>query len=100
MVCVKLCFFNPPKLGFEAAVAAIGMKAKVSEAEHPLLCEGTRSVPNQTISDNFFVCFEALTMELSKLLLLLVVVVGRFSILFFFQDRDILIKEHLYGILK
>lgn len=29
-------------LGFEAAVAAIGLKANVSEAEHPLLCEGTR----------------------------------------------------------
>uniref|UniRef100_A0A8C2Q410 Zinc finger, SWIM-type containing 8 n=1 Tax=Cyprinus carpio TaxID=7962 RepID=A0A8C2Q410_CYPCA len=30
------------ELGFEAAVAAIGMKTTVSEAEHPLLCEGTR----------------------------------------------------------
>lgn len=30
------------KLVFDAAVAAIGLKAKVSEAEHPLLCEGTR----------------------------------------------------------
>ena len=30
------------KLGFEAAVAALGLKANVSEAEHPLLCEGTR----------------------------------------------------------
>jgi hypothetical protein len=30
------------QLGFEAAVAAIGLKAHVSEAEHPLLCEGTR----------------------------------------------------------
>uniref|UniRef100_A0A668AS92 Zinc finger, SWIM-type containing 8 n=1 Tax=Myripristis murdjan TaxID=586833 RepID=A0A668AS92_9TELE len=29
-------------LGFEAAVAALGMKTTVSEAEHPLLCEGTR----------------------------------------------------------
>ncbi|GAB0088989.1 zinc finger SWIM domain-containing protein 8 [Sergentomyia squamirostris] len=29
-------------LGFEAAVSALGMKANVSEAEHPLLCEGTR----------------------------------------------------------
>ena len=29
-------------LGFEAAVAAIGLKANVSEADHPLLCEGTR----------------------------------------------------------
>ncbi|XP_031334214.1 zinc finger SWIM domain-containing protein 8-like [Photinus pyralis] len=29
-------------LGFEAAVAALGMKANVSEADHPLLCEGTR----------------------------------------------------------
>ena len=30
------------KLGFEGAVAALGMKANVSEAEHPLLCESTR----------------------------------------------------------
>ncbi|XP_064602732.1 zinc finger SWIM domain-containing protein 8-like isoform X2 [Liolophura sinensis] len=30
------------KLGFEAAVAALGLKANVSEADHPLLCEGTR----------------------------------------------------------
>lgn len=29
-------------LGFEAAVAALGLKANVSEADHPLLCEGTR----------------------------------------------------------
>ena len=29
-------------LGFQAAVAALGLKANVSEAEHPLLCEGTR----------------------------------------------------------
>ena len=29
-------------LGFEAACAAIGLKANVSEADHPLLCEGTR----------------------------------------------------------
>ncbi|KAF2356741.1 Zinc finger SWIM-type [Trinorchestia longiramus] len=28
--------------GFEAAVAALAMKANVSEADHPLLCEGTR----------------------------------------------------------
>lgn len=27
-------------LGFEAAVAALGLKANVSEADHPLLCEG------------------------------------------------------------
>jgi len=30
------------QLGFEAAIATLGMKANVSEAEHPLLCEGTR----------------------------------------------------------
>ncbi|XP_054722766.1 zinc finger SWIM domain-containing protein 8-like [Uloborus diversus] len=30
------------QLGFDAAVAALGLKANVSEAEHPLLCEGTR----------------------------------------------------------
>lgn len=29
-------------LGFEASVAALGMKANVSEADHPLLCEGIR----------------------------------------------------------
>ncbi|XP_034174231.1 zinc finger SWIM domain-containing dorado isoform X1 [Osmia lignaria lignaria] len=29
-------------LGFDAAVAALGLKANVSEADHPLLCEGTR----------------------------------------------------------
>uniref|UniRef100_T1J7Q0 ZSWIM8 TPR repeats domain-containing protein n=1 Tax=Strigamia maritima TaxID=126957 RepID=T1J7Q0_STRMM len=36
---------RPPSdetLGFEAAVAALGLKANVSEAEHALLCEGTR----------------------------------------------------------
>ena len=37
---------SPPsedeQLGFEAAVAAIGMKANVKEAVDPLLCEGTR----------------------------------------------------------
>ena len=34
----------PPdeRLGFEACVVALGLKANVSEAEHPLLCEGTR----------------------------------------------------------
>jgi len=29
-------------LGSEAAVSALGLKANVSEADHPLLCEGTR----------------------------------------------------------
>lgn len=29
-------------LCFDAAVAALGLKANVSEADHPLLCEGTR----------------------------------------------------------
>ena len=29
-------------LGFEASVAALGLKANVSEADQPLLCEGTR----------------------------------------------------------
>ncbi|XP_077350528.1 zinc finger SWIM domain-containing protein 8 isoform X2 [Festucalex cinctus] len=32
------------ELGFGAAVSALGMKTTVSEAEHPLLCEGTRRV--------------------------------------------------------
>uniref|UniRef100_A0A8C4WVP5 Zinc finger, SWIM-type containing 8 n=1 Tax=Eptatretus burgeri TaxID=7764 RepID=A0A8C4WVP5_EPTBU len=30
------------ELGFEAAITALGLKTTVSEAEHPLLCEGTR----------------------------------------------------------
>lgn len=30
------------KLAFEASIAALGMKANVCEADHPLLCEGTR----------------------------------------------------------
>ena len=40
----KICICRPLffQLGFDAAVAAIGLKANVSEAEHPLLCEGTR----------------------------------------------------------
>ena len=29
-------------LTFDAAVSALGLKANVSEADHPLLCEGTR----------------------------------------------------------
>lgn len=33
---------NDETLGFEASVAALGMKSNVSEAEHPLLCEGIR----------------------------------------------------------
>lgn len=35
-------FPTDENLGFEAAVTALGLKANVSEAEHPLLCEGTR----------------------------------------------------------
>ena len=35
-------FCNFFQLGFDAAVAAIGLKANISEADHPLLCEGTR----------------------------------------------------------
>ena len=30
------------QLGFEAAVTALGLKANISEAQHPLICEGTR----------------------------------------------------------
>ncbi|XP_067937887.1 zinc finger SWIM domain-containing protein 8-like [Watersipora subatra] len=30
------------QLGFDAAVAALGLKANISEAQHPLICEGTR----------------------------------------------------------
>jgi hypothetical protein len=42
---VHSAVLKPPpdeKLGFEACVAALGLKANVAEAEHPLLCEGTR----------------------------------------------------------
>lgn len=46
-ITIKYCFQqarspNDETLGFEAAVAALGLKANVSEADHPLLCEGTR----------------------------------------------------------
>ena len=30
------------QLGFDAALAGLGMRAVVSEADHPLLCEGLR----------------------------------------------------------
>lgn len=40
VLCMRLPMDEP--LGFEAAVAALGLKANVSEADHPLLCEGTR----------------------------------------------------------
>ena len=30
------------QLGFDAAVTALGLKANISEAQHPLICEGTR----------------------------------------------------------
>jgi len=30
------------QLGFDAAVVALGLKANISEAQHPLICEGTR----------------------------------------------------------
>ncbi|XP_028131047.1 zinc finger SWIM domain-containing protein 8 homolog isoform X1 [Diabrotica virgifera virgifera] len=39
---VNLRMMSDEPLGFEAAVAALGLKANVSEADHPLLCEGTR----------------------------------------------------------
>lgn len=39
---VTLRLPSDESLGFEAAVAALGLKANVSEADHPLLCEGTR----------------------------------------------------------
>lgn len=46
--CLVLCQsptqdkINDETLGFEASVAALGMKSNISEAEHPLLCEGIR----------------------------------------------------------
>ncbi|KMQ94255.1 zinc finger swim domain-containing protein [Lasius niger] len=39
---VKLPAEIDSNLGFDAAVAVLGLKANVSEADHPLLCEGTR----------------------------------------------------------
>lgn len=42
IMCTSYRFPTDENLGFEAAVAALGLKANVSEAEHPLLCEGTR----------------------------------------------------------
>ncbi|XP_035825489.1 zinc finger SWIM domain-containing protein 8 [Aplysia californica] len=43
-LCVPACLAYTPdeKLGFEAAVTALGMKANIAEADHPLLCESTR----------------------------------------------------------
>ena len=41
----KICILfrqTDEQLGFDAAVAALGLKANVCEADHPLLCEGTR----------------------------------------------------------
>lgn len=37
------------QLGFEASIAVLGMKANVSEADHPLLCEGTRKQRGELI---------------------------------------------------
>lgn len=42
LMCTSFRYPTDENLGFEAAVAALGLKANVSEAEHPLLCEGTR----------------------------------------------------------
>lgn len=42
LICSSHRYPTDENLGFEAAVAALGLKANVSEAEHPLLCEGTR----------------------------------------------------------
>lgn len=42
LMCTTYRYPTDENLGFEAAVAALGLKANVSEAEHPLLCEGTR----------------------------------------------------------
>lgn len=43
--CVQVSAARLPsdeQLGFEAAVTALGLKANISEAQHPLICEGTR----------------------------------------------------------
>lgn len=42
LLCTPFRYPTDENLGFEAAVAALGLKANVSEADHPLLCEGTR----------------------------------------------------------
>lgn len=42
LMCTSYRYPTDENLGFEAAVEALGLKANVSEAEHPLLCEGTR----------------------------------------------------------
>ncbi|XP_060523765.1 zinc finger SWIM domain-containing protein 8 homolog [Cylas formicarius] len=39
---LNLRMLTDEPLAFEAAVVALGLKANVSEADHPLLCEGTR----------------------------------------------------------
>nr|KAG5692676.1 hypothetical protein BaRGS_028476 [Batillaria attramentaria] len=41
-LCLPLHSAADEKLGFEAAVTALGLKANISEAEHPLLCESIR----------------------------------------------------------
>ncbi|XP_059156480.1 zinc finger SWIM domain-containing protein 8-like isoform X2 [Physella acuta] len=38
----NMMYTQDEKLGFEAAVTALGMKANIAEADHPLLCESTR----------------------------------------------------------
>ncbi|GFN83174.1 Zinc finger swim domain-containing protein 8-like, partial [Plakobranchus ocellatus] len=44
VLCVpaNMMYTAEEKLGFEAAVIALGMKANIAEADHPLLCESTR----------------------------------------------------------
>lgn len=58
-------------LGFEAAVAALGLKANVSEADHPLLCEGTRRQRGEltlTLLVQYKDCSEKLARIMDKLL--------------------------------
>ncbi|KAK9507025.1 hypothetical protein O3M35_008857 [Rhynocoris fuscipes] len=42
LISPNLRLLTDETLGFDAATAALGLKANVSEADHPLLCEGTR----------------------------------------------------------
>ncbi|XP_059469798.1 zinc finger SWIM domain-containing protein 8 homolog isoform X2 [Neocloeon triangulifer] len=62
---------NDESLGFEAAVAALGLKANVSEADHPLLCEGTRRQRGElalTLLVQYKDCSDKLARIMDKLL--------------------------------
>lgn len=78
-------------LGFEAAVAALGLKANVSEADHPLLCEGTRRQRGEltlTLLVQYKDCSEKLARIMDKLL-------DRFVFVFLILS-GILFKQFFY----